>query len=87
MNTDNITFQAELDAATNIYSGKGDSADTIMEDWPKFDTEDEMMPATVENGSEINVFDYEVHNFDDAHTQPGQEMQEMQEKEGSSFLQ
>ena len=38
VNTDNITFQAELDAAANIYNGEegsGDSADAMMEDWPQ----------------------------------------------------
>ncbi|EED17601.1 conserved hypothetical protein [Talaromyces stipitatus ATCC 10500] len=87
--TDNITFQAELDAATNIYNGEegpGESADAVMEDWPKIDAEDETTPAATENASKVNVFDYEVDAFDEDTSRQGQEMQEMQERRGKSLL-
>lgn len=90
VNTDNITFQAELDAAANIYNGEegsGDSADAMMEDWPKIDAEDEIIaPATTGNAAKVNVFDYEVDAFDEDSSHPGQEMQEMQERGGKSLL-
>lgn len=89
VNTDNITFQAELDAAANIFNGdegSGASGDAIMEEWPKIDAEDEITPAATENTSKVNVFDYEVDAFDEDGSHQGQEMQEMQEWGGKSLL-
>lgn len=89
MNTDNITFQAELDAAAHIYKGEegpGESGDAIMEDWPKIEAEDEVTPAATENAPRVNVFDYEVDAFDEDGSHQVQEMQEMQEREGKSLL-
>uniref|UniRef100_A0A093UU67 UBA and UBX domain-containing protein n=1 Tax=Talaromyces marneffei PM1 TaxID=1077442 RepID=A0A093UU67_TALMA len=89
VNTDNITFQAELDAAAHIYKGEegpGESGDAIMEDWPKIEAEDEVTPAATENAPRVNVFDYEVDAFDEDGSHQVQEMQEMQEREGKSLL-
>lgn len=57
-----------------------------MEEWPKIDVDDDLTPAATENASKVNVFDYEVNTFDEDGSRQGHEMQEMQEREGSSLL-
>lgn len=90
VNTDNISFQAELDATSHLYQGSeslGEPGDTVMEDWPKVDLDDETTPAAVDNASKVNVFDYEVNAFDDEVSWQGEEpKQEMKEREGKSLL-
>lgn len=96
MNTDNIGFQAELDAASHIYNdnnGLDETGDTFMEDWPKVDADEdddddddnEAPPAASARTHKVNVFDYEVDAFDEDNSQQEQEMQEMQER-GKSLL-
>ncbi|OKL64343.1 hypothetical protein UA08_00681 [Talaromyces atroroseus] len=51
VNIDNISFQAELDAAARIYHDDKDlreSGDATMDDWPNVDVDDETTPAATD---------------------------------------
>lgn len=87
MNADNISFQAELDAANRVYHDEdvGEPGETVYEEWP--DINETPAPNKSDNAaSHVNVFDYEVNSFDDDASGREQEMQEMKEVGGKNLL-
>ncbi|KAH8701803.1 hypothetical protein BGW36DRAFT_289204 [Talaromyces proteolyticus] len=81
VNTDNISFKAELDAADRMYQDEQmvEPGETVFEEWP--DINETQAPTRPDNiaaaASNVNVFDYEVNSFDDEASNRGQEMQEV----------
>lgn len=72
MNKDNNVFADEVEHASTIVPRDQEHS------WPSTDeaeTKHQEMPPPFSKNAQVNVFDYEVSNFDDE--KPGQEMQEI----------
>lgn len=78
MNKDNNVFADELEHTSTIVASDKEHS------WPSTDeaeTEHQEMPPPFSKNAQVNVFDYEVSNFDDE-----KQRQEMQEIGGTRFL-